>query len=103
MLGSSHSKDHGMGFLDELKDKAEEFGDMAKEGFASVKDKAEDVFDNAKDRFDDDDTAAEKTDAENVGETASVGATRARGGRRGRDRNGSAGVRPEYGRGSGRN
>jgi hypothetical protein len=28
-----------MGFLDELKDKAEEFGDKAKEGFGSAKDK----------------------------------------------------------------
>ena len=28
-----------MGFLDELKDKAEEFGEKAKEGFGAAKDK----------------------------------------------------------------
>lgn len=28
-----------MGFFDELKDKAEEFGDKAKEGFGAAKDK----------------------------------------------------------------
>jgi len=41
-----------MGFFDELKDKAEEFGDKAKEGFDfdAAKDKAEDVIDNVKDR-----------------------------------------------------
>jgi hypothetical protein len=41
-----------MGFLDELKDKAEEFGDKAKEGFGSAKDKTEEVVENVKDRFD---------------------------------------------------
>jgi len=40
-----------MGFFDELKDKAEEFGDKAKEGIGAAKDKAEDVIDNFKDHF----------------------------------------------------
>jgi len=44
-----------MGFLDELTDKAEEFGDKAKEGFGAVKDKTEEVIENVKDRFDGDD------------------------------------------------
>ena len=44
-----------MGFLDELKDKAEEFGDKAKEGFGAAKDKTEEVVENVKDRFDGDD------------------------------------------------
>jgi uncharacterized protein YjbJ (UPF0337 family) len=44
-----------MGFMDELKDKAEEFGDKAKEGFGSAKDKTEEVIENVKDRFDGDD------------------------------------------------
>lgn len=44
-----------MGFLDELKDKAEEFGDRAKEGFGSANDKTEAVIENVKDRFDGDD------------------------------------------------
>jgi hypothetical protein len=44
-----------MGFLDELKDKAEEFGDKAKEGFGADKDKTEEVIENVKDRFDGDD------------------------------------------------
>ena len=38
--------------MDELKDKAEEFGDKAQEGFGSAKDK---VIENVKDRFDGDD------------------------------------------------
>ena len=41
-----------MGFMDELKDKAEEFGDKAVEGFGSAKDKTEEVIENVKDRFD---------------------------------------------------
>ena len=45
-----------MGFLDELNDKAEEFGDKAKEGFEAAKDKTEDVIENVKDRFDSDET-----------------------------------------------
>ena len=49
-----------MGFFDELKDKAEEFGDKAKEGFGAAKDKTEDVIDNVKDRFDGDDTVADQ-------------------------------------------
>jgi hypothetical protein len=44
-----------MGFLDELKDKAEEFGDKAKEGFGAATDKTEEVIENVKDRFDGDD------------------------------------------------
>jgi hypothetical protein len=75
MSGSSHRKDHGMGFLDELKDKAEDFGDKAKEGFGAAKDKAEYVIENVKDRFDDDDTAGGRAGPESVGETAPVGAT----------------------------
>ena len=49
-----------MGFLDELKDKAEEFGEKAKETFGGTTDKPEGVIENAKDRFDKDDTPAEK-------------------------------------------
>lgn len=49
-----------MGFLDELKDKAEEFGDKAQEGFGAAKDKTEEVIENVKDRFDGDETPAEK-------------------------------------------
>ena len=75
-----------MGFLDELKDNAEEFGDMAKEGFEAAKDKTEDVIENVKDRFDSDETPAENagqgdaaaasSDAgQDVGEFAPVGAT----------------------------
>ncbi len=60
MLGSSHGKDRSTGFFDELKDKAEEFGDKAKEGFGAANDKAEDAFDNVKDRFDGDDTVADQ-------------------------------------------
>jgi hypothetical protein len=44
-----------MGFLDELKDKAEEFGDKAKQGFGTAKDKTEEVIENVKDRFEGDD------------------------------------------------
>jgi hypothetical protein len=44
-----------MGFMDELKDKAEDFGDKAKEGFGATKDKTEEVIENVKDRFDGDD------------------------------------------------
>jgi hypothetical protein len=75
-----------MGFLDERKDKAEEFGDKAKEGFEAAKDKTEDVIENVKDSFDSDDTPAEKAgqyDAaaaasdpgQDVGDFAPVGAT----------------------------
>jgi hypothetical protein len=75
-----------MGFLDERKDKAEEFGDKAKEGFEAAKDKTEDVIENVKDSFDSDDTPAEKagqrdaaaaaSDAgQDVGDFAPVGAT----------------------------
>ena len=44
-----------MGFMDNLKDKAEEFGDKAKEGFGAAKDKASDLVDDVKDKFDGDD------------------------------------------------
>jgi hypothetical protein len=75
-----------MGFLDELKDKAEEFGDKAKEGFETSKDKTEDVIVNVKDRIDSDETPAEDAgqgDAaaaaadtgQDVGDFAPVGAT----------------------------
>ena len=39
-----------MGFLDELKDKAEVFGEKAKEGFEAVKDKASGLIEDVKDR-----------------------------------------------------
>jgi len=75
-----------MGFPDELKDKAEEFGDKAKEGFETAKGKTEDVIENVKDRFDSDETSAENAGQRNaaaaasdagqdVGEFAPVGAT----------------------------
>jgi hypothetical protein len=68
VLGSSHRKDHGTGFLDELKDKAE------------------DVIENVKDRVGGDDTPAENAGqrgaptaaaetGQDVGEFAPVGAT----------------------------
>ena len=44
-----------MGFPDELKDKAEEFGDKAKEGFGTAKYKTEEVIENVKDQFEGDD------------------------------------------------
>ena len=49
-----------MGFLDELKDKAEAFGEKAKESFGGATDQTENVIENVKDRFDKDDTPAEK-------------------------------------------
>jgi hypothetical protein len=49
-----------MGFLDGLKDKAEEFGNKAKESFGGATDQAEDVIENVKDRVDKDDTPAVK-------------------------------------------
>jgi hypothetical protein len=51
-----------VGFLDELKDKAEEFEDKAKEGFGATEDKSEEVIENAKDRFDSRDDAATRAD-----------------------------------------
>jgi len=51
-----------MGFLDDLKDKAEDFGDKAKEGLGTAKDKAADLVGDVKDRFDgDDETPAADT------------------------------------------
>jgi hypothetical protein len=61
-----------MGFLDEMKDKAQE-------GLATAKDKAQDVIENVQDRLDnDDDTSDEATtekSAQGVGDFAPVGAT----------------------------
>jgi hypothetical protein len=48
-----------MGFMDELEDKAEGFGDKAQEGFGAPRDKTEDVIENVKDRFDSDASAAQ--------------------------------------------
>jgi hypothetical protein len=42
-----------MGFLDNLKDKAEQFGERAKEGFEAAKDKASDLVDDVEERRDD--------------------------------------------------
>jgi hypothetical protein len=55
-----------MGFLDELKDKAGEFGDKAKEGLGAAKDKTDEVIENVKDRFDGDDDTPTLSD-ESVG------------------------------------
>ena len=52
-----------MGFLDNLKDKAEEFGEKAKEGFESAEDKAGDLVDDVKERLDRDETSQEKVEA----------------------------------------
>jgi hypothetical protein len=49
-----------MGFLDELKDKAEEFGESAKEAFEAAKDKASELVEDVKDKFDGDDSPAEQ-------------------------------------------
>jgi hypothetical protein len=66
-----------MGFLDELKDKAEGFAEKAKDGFGAGQDKTEEVFENVKDRFDGDDASATAQDsAESIGESAG-GATEA--------------------------
>jgi hypothetical protein len=51
-----------MGFLDELTDRAEEFGDKAKEGFGATEDKSEEVIENAKDRFNSGDDAATRAE-----------------------------------------
>jgi hypothetical protein len=60
-------KDHNMGFLDELKDKAEEFRDKANQGFgAAAKDQTEEVIENVKDRFEGDDDTPTLAD-ESVG------------------------------------
>jgi len=49
-----------MGFLDDLKDKAEEFGESAKEAFEAAKDKASELVEDVKDKFDGDDSPAEQ-------------------------------------------
>jgi hypothetical protein len=59
-------KDHNMGFLDELKDKAEEFRDKANQGFGAAKDQTEEVIENVKDRFEGDDDTPTLAD-ESVG------------------------------------
>ena len=66
-----------MGFLDELKDKAEKFGEKAKEGFGAGKDKTEEVIENVKDRFDGDDASATDQDSAESIEERAVGATEA--------------------------
>ena len=53
-----------MGFLDDLKGKAEEFGEKAKEGFEAAKDKASDLIGDVKDRLDTDDDGASASGAE---------------------------------------
>ena len=55
-----------MGFLDNLKDKAEDFGEKAKEGLEAAKDKASDLIEDVKDRFDNDEDA--KTSEDKVDE-----------------------------------
>src|SRR5215211_2841111 len=67
-----------MGFLDELKDKAEEFGDKTQEGLAVAKDKAQDVIEDVKDRFDndDDDTSDETAQASAASTGEANGPTR---------------------------
>ena len=53
-----------MGFLDSLKDKAEEFGERAKGGFEAAKDKASALIGDAKDRIDkDEEASADKVEA----------------------------------------
>src|SRR3954471_21119548 len=61
-----------MGFMDELKGKAEEFAEKAKDSFGAGKDKAEDGLDNAKDRPDaNDDALADQ--ASDAGDFSEVG------------------------------
>ena len=50
-----------MGFLDDLKGKAEEFGEKAREGFEAGKDKASDLIGDVKDRLDKDDATVADT------------------------------------------
>lgn len=75
-----------MSFLDGLKDKAEEFGEKAREGFEAAKDKAVDLAGDVKDRFDGDDTPADEAEhaglaagdaADGFGEAVSAGTTAA--------------------------
>lgn len=47
-----------MGLLDDLKQKAGELGDKAKDGFEAAREKAENLVDDAKDRLDGDDEPA---------------------------------------------
>ena len=53
-----------MGFLDNLKDKAEDFGDKAKEGLGAAREKASELVGDVKDRFDGDDETPASTAAE---------------------------------------
>jgi hypothetical protein len=51
-----------VGFLDELKDKAEVIGEKAKDGFVAAKEKASELIEDVKDRIggdDDEDTLSE--------------------------------------------
>jgi hypothetical protein len=50
-----------MGFLDDLKGKAEEFGEKTKEGIGAAKEKAADLLGDVKDRFDNDDQSSAGT------------------------------------------
>ena len=47
-----------MGFLDDLKDKAAQFGEKAKQGFAAAKDKAAGPVDDVEERLDHDEESA---------------------------------------------
>ena len=63
-----------MGFLDNLKDKAEEFGERAKAGYGAAKDKASDLIADVNDRLDEDDaTSADKVEA--AADKAAAGAS----------------------------
>ena len=58
-----------MGFLDNVRDKAEELGDKAKEAFEAAKDKAADVVEDVKDRFDGDEETPATADTQPAEET----------------------------------
>ena len=52
-----------MGLLDDLKDKAGDLGEKAKESLASAQDKASDIVDDVKDKFDgDEETSTDKVE-----------------------------------------
>ncbi len=55
-----------MGLLDDLKHKAGELGDKAKEGLDAARDKAEDLVDDVKDRLGHDDTQAPLEESDDV-------------------------------------
>lgn len=60
-----------MGILDDLKHKAEELGDKAKEGLDAAKDKAGDLLDDAKERFGQDDETSPLTESSDIGPDSS--------------------------------